>query len=117
MKRAKHIDHSLFACLLCVSFLVWSITPSLNHSPKVIETIQDHLEMVADHGHSHGFEEDLSWALHGHSHDLADHDHSQAFLVTGYRAVPDRVTGDSWRMMLSAHGPSRQFRIDRPPRA
>ena len=23
----------------------------------VIETIQDHLEMIADHGHSHGFEE------------------------------------------------------------
>ncbi len=117
MKRVIDTGQSGFACLLYVSFLVWSIAPFFTHAPTVFETIQDHLEMVEDHGHSPGFEEDLSWALHGHSHDLTDHDHSHAFLLTGYKPVYDPAPEDRWRIVQSAYGPSRQFRIDRPPRA
>lgn len=117
MKRVKDIGQSVFACLLCVSFLIWSIVPSINHTPTVLETIQDYLEMVEDHGHSHGFEEDLYWAMHGHSHDVVDHDHNQAFPTTGYKSVFAPASEESWRIILTAHRPFRQFRIDRPPRA
>ena len=65
----------VLAVLMCLALIVWSAVPSFTHSPAIFETIQDQLEMVEDHGHSHGFEEDLYWAMHGHSHDTADHDH------------------------------------------
>lgn len=103
--------------LTCLALLFWSITPSFTHAPTVFKTIQDHLEMVKDHGHSHGFEEDVHWAMHGHSHDVADHDHSQAFLVPSQRTTPSLAFGTAWWQMASTDGPSGQFRIDRPPRA
>ncbi|GLO72715.1 hypothetical protein MACH17_42320 [Phaeobacter inhibens] len=106
-----------FATLLCLSLTVWSVVPTATHTPAVFETIQDHLEMIADHGHSHGFEEDLYWAMHGHSHDVADHDHNQAFLSKGPRPEPVAAISEIWLSISAFSGPSRQFRIDRPPRA
>ena len=53
--------------LLCLSLVVWSMLPSLSHVPRIAETLNEHAQMVADHGHSHGFAEDLLWALHGHN--------------------------------------------------
>ena len=107
----------MVAGLLCLSLAIWSLVPTFSHAPSVLKTIQDHLEMVEDHGHSHGFEEDLIWALHGHSHDMADHDHNQAFLLIAQNTEANPEPRETWRMMPSATGPSRQFRIDRPPRA
>ncbi len=117
MNRAY--QHFLRAGLavLCLALVVWSVTPSFSHAPAIFETIQDHLEMVEDHGHSHGFEEDLFWAMHGHSHDVADHDHNQAFLSSGPSTAPELHIGEAWRRLASANGPTRKFRIDRPPRA
>lgn len=68
------------AALLCLCLVFWSSRPVTSHIPDVLATIQDHAEMIESHGHSHGFEEDLAWALHGHSHDVADHDHSPGLL-------------------------------------
>ena len=83
----------------------------------MFETIQDHLEIIADHGHSHGFEEDLYWAMHGHNHDTADHDHSQAF-ISVIDGVSNAVSfGDIWRLRPSPGEGRHAFRIERPPRA
>ncbi len=103
--------------VLCVALVVWSVFSNADHTPTVLETIQDHLEMIADHGHSHGFEEDLFWAIHGHSHDAADHDHSQVFLIEGAGVAPTVDLRENWHRRASAYGPSHQFRIKRPPRA
>lgn len=111
--RIKNVS----AALLCLSLVVWSVVPSFTHAPTIFETIQDHLEMVEDHGHSHGFEEDLYWAMHGHSHDTTDHDHNSAFLLAGRGSDPAPETSKIWRPSVSQTGPSRKFRIDRPPRA
>lgn len=81
MKDATIILRRLFIVLTCTAVIVWSVMPWFAHAPTVFETIHDHLEMVEDHGHSHGFEEDLYWAMHVHSHDVVDHDHNQAFLA------------------------------------
>jgi len=105
------------AALLCLSLVIWSVMPAATHAPTVFETIHDHLEMIADHGHSHGFEEDLYWAMHGHSHDVADHDHSQALLALGDRSQPASAYGDAWRQKASPGGGHHTFRIERPPRA
>lgn len=103
--------------LLCAAVLVWSIVPATSHAPAVLEVLQEHSEMVADHGHSHGLEEDLLWAIHGHSHDSLDHDHSQAVVfapdlgaarVTTYKAA--------WRLRADGANPLRLHLIERPPR-
>lgn len=105
-----------FAVFLCLTVFAWSAVPSTAHAPKIFETIQDHLEIIADHGHSHGFEEDLYWAMHGHSHDTTDHDHSQAFIsVSGgtSHAVPHLHI---WWMNPSPRIGRHAFLIERPPR-
>ena len=117
MKVTTDTLRRLFAALTCLALIVWSVTPSFTHAPTVFETIQDHLEMVESHGHLHGFEEDLYWAMHGHSHDVADHDHNQAFLTHNRGAEPYSEFSKPRLRIASSNGPSRQFRIDRPPRA
>lgn len=117
MRFLATLGRHAFAALMCAALVVWSVAPAATHAPTVFETIQDHLEMIADHGHSHGFEEDLYWAIHGHSHDVADHDHSQALLALGDRSHPTSAYRDAWRQMASPGGGRHTFRIERPPRA
>ena len=117
MERMRSQARRIFVGLLCLSLVVWSVAPSATHAPKVLQTINDHLELIADHGHSHGFEEDLFWALHGHSHDVADHDHSQIVLSAGIGVGGFYVAKDKWRLRALRGDPFRDFRIERPPRA
>ena len=117
MGRLRTIWRHAAAATLCLSLVLWSVMPAASHAPTVFETIHDHLEMIADHGHSHGFGEDLYWAMHGHSHDAADHDHSKVILVhDGGRGT---IAGYRQERRLPAtsgfSGPV--FRIERPPRA
>lgn len=117
MKQLAIYGRKAFAALLCLSLVVWSVLPAATHTPTVFETIQDHLEMIADHGHPHGFEEDLYWAMHGHGHDVVDHDHSQALLTLIEHSDTSFAFRDGWRLSDSLGGPRRSSRIDRPPRA
>ena len=117
MGRLRTLARRIFVGLLCLSLVVWSVAPPATHAPKVLQTINDHLEMIADHGHSHGFEEDLFWAWHGHSHDVTDHDHSQVVLSASIGVGALYVAKDTWRLRASRVDPFRDFRIDRPPRA
>ena len=117
MKRSTGKGLNTLQAVLCLSLAFWSIMPALTHAPTLFDSIQDHLEMVEGHGHSHGLEEDLYWAMHGHSHDIADHDHSQVFLLAGNGHGLTPATSDASPIFPASHGPSRQFRIERPPRA
>lgn len=117
MKLLRTLGKQAFATLLCLSLAVWSVMPVSGHTPTVLETVQDHLKMIADHGHSHGFQEDLYWAMHGHGHDAADHDHSQAFVTPGDRTHLASAQSDAWLLRALPGGPRRSFRIERPPRA
>lgn len=117
MTGVRRIMQTGFAALLCLCLVLWSILPSVTHAPAVFETLEDHLEVIADHGHSHGFEHDLWQALHGHGHDSADHDHSQAVLVARAPSGVQEAGRDGWRFRSSDSGAYRIFRIDRPPRA
>lgn len=81
-KREKPV--SWRQCLvgtLCLCLFVWATVPAASHTPKFLDTIQEHLQMIEEHGHSHGLELDVLWAMHGHQHDRADHDHNPAVLV------------------------------------
>jgi hypothetical protein len=116
-RTGQTIAGRILTALLCLSLFGWSILPSLSHVPRIAETLEEHAQMVADHGHSHGLAEDLLWALHGHSHDAIDHDHSPALAVAVANGGVCPAAQDAWRLRASQSGPHRIFRIERPPRA
>ena len=107
----------VLAAVICLSVAVWSVLPTTNHVPTVLETLDEHAQMIASHGHSHGLAEDLVWALHGHSHDVMDHDHSQAVLTAAHDDGAMEHGADKRRFHPAPDMPSHAFRIDRPPRA
>ena len=117
MKPLRTLGQSAFAALLCLSLVVWSVVPAVSHASAVFETLQEHATTIAEHGHSHWDEEDFQRALHGHGHDAADHDHSEAMqsLADGRNTVFGY--GDVRCLPPSRAGPSSNLRIDRPPRA
>jgi hypothetical protein len=116
MRPWQKIGQRALAALLCLSLVVWSTLPSISHVPILVETLQEHAQMIAEHGHSHGFEEDLVWALHGHSHDAADHDHSKVLAALGDTSAP--IPGQrAWPSRPSQERPHPIVRIERPPRA
>ena len=108
--------HAVISTVLCLAVVLWSTMPAYTHAPVVFETIHEHIEMIEDHDHSHGFEEDLYLAIHGHGHDVADHDHSQAYLLPAAHTAPDTAFVEMRVRIAPSHGPTRHFRIDRPPR-
>jgi hypothetical protein len=103
--------------LLCLSLIGWSILPSLTHVPRIAETLHDHARMIADHGHSHGFQVDLRAALHSHSQDAIDHDHSPALAVAAASSAIWPAAQDALRLQASQSDHHSVFRIERPPRA
>lgn len=110
---ARHV----LAAVICLSVAVWSVMPTANHVPTVLETLDEHAQMIASHGHSHGLAEDLVWALHGHSHDVVDHDHNQAFLTAAHDSDMLYHRTGIWRFHAAPEFAMRVSRIDRPPRA
>lgn len=111
------VGRAAFVALLCVAVFVWSVVPTTSHAPTVLDVLQEHAEMIAEHGHSHGLEEDLLWAAHGHSHDSLDHDHSQA-VVSGPEMSPQTFDfyRTAWRLNHASANTLRKYRIERPPR-
>ncbi|QDA36827.1 hypothetical protein E4191_22380 (plasmid) [Paracoccus liaowanqingii] len=117
MNHVRTFAQSALVAVICLSLVVWSLAPSSSHVPSIFEVVAEHTDMIADYGHSHGLEEDLFWALHGHSHDVADHDHSQAMLVLTAGSYPPTAYRDGFRLRASLDGPHRVYLIERPPRA
>jgi hypothetical protein len=96
--------------------VAWTVAPSASHAPKLPQPAEHLTETAADHGHSHGLEEDLFQALHGHDHDVADHDHSQAALPM--RMVLNRAGPLApWPGYVATHRTPPDYRLRRPPRA
>ena len=110
-----YIRALLTACLCLFTFASSNI-PTTTPTPEVIEKIQGHLETTVDHVHWHEFEIDPLRNIHGHGHDMMDHDHSQAFIsVSGgtTHLISDR---NKWRLNLSLGEGHNTFNIERPPR-
>ncbi|MEM9629762.1 MAG: hypothetical protein AAGA50_00455 [Pseudomonadota bacterium] len=107
----------LLAALVCLSIAVWTVSPTVAHAPKFLETVQDQLQMIEDHGHSHGEEIDILWAMHGHQHDVADHDHHSVDLIRLAGGPAAHFGRDDWLITPSDGGPARIYLLERPPRA
>jgi hypothetical protein len=117
VQRLRTFGRHAWSALLCLALVVWSIAPATSHAASVFDVIADHRAIIAEHGHTHGFHEDLAWALHGHSHDVADHDHSPAVLALAVSTNQALDSRDVWHLHASLAGPHRSYMIDRPPRA
>lgn len=117
MTTLRTIGKATFATLLCAAVLVWSVMPTTSHAPAILDVLQEHAEMLAEHGHSHGLEEDLAWAMHGHSHDSIDHDHSQAVVLgPDLSSQPLDIYAAAWHLSSATSNPLRIYLIERPPR-
>ncbi len=112
---ADWIRHAFIAMMvLCV--FAWSVAPSFTHSANYLLSVSERSQIMGDHGHSHGEALDNYWALHGHSHDAVDHDHSSAilFLVAEAESVVRFRLPDALEPFLDKPDPI--YRLDRPPR-
>jgi hypothetical protein len=117
MTTLRTIGKAAFATLLGAAILVWSVVPTTSHAPAILDVLQEHAEMIAEHGHSHGLEEDLAWAMHGHSHDSMDHDHSQAVVPRPEPSShPVDIYRTAWRLSAAMSNTLRIYQIERPPR-
>jgi hypothetical protein len=86
------------------------------HVESIIETLEQHAELIAEHGHSHGLAEDIFWALHGHGPDVAEHDHGAATLTVPPKPRIFTLPRDAAHLLVSAEKPWIGFGIERPPR-
>ncbi len=115
-RRGRGGAAALVAAACALALLVAQLAPA-PHVPKLLRVLSDHAAMIADHGHSHGLEEDIAWALHGHSHDQADHDHIQAVLPQHRGTAAPVEVSILWHAPSLAHWTPPVFRLERPPRA
>jgi len=72
--------------------------------------------MIEDHGHSHGLEIDLLWAMHGHQHDLADHDHNTAVLAKSGPKSPLVFDDSPWVFSIGDASSILIHPPERPPK-
>ena len=104
------------AFMVCLAVALWAVVPLPPHVPTLFDTLQEHAAFIAEHGHSHGFEEDLAAAMHGHSHDAMEHDHSVATLSLVPRTQITCFGRDLDRPRPSWACSGIVPRIERPPR-
>ena len=117
MKQTRTTWRRIILALLCLALIVWSVRPDLKHLPRYLSVAQEHAQTVAEHGHSHGLEEDLLWAMHGHAHDRADHEHVADLLLPPAPSPAPPAHGMSREMRPERKSPVPVFLLERPPRA
>ncbi len=106
------------ALLLSVYIATWSTVYSVGHTSFIISDLQHHLhsEDVSDHNHIHSEAENIWWALHGHDHDQADHDHSTFYIHHFAKTELRDFQYTKWRLPIT-HAVSGDVKLpERPPR-
>ena len=88
LRRFAGYSRLALVLLLSVAIVSWSVVSSVSHTTFVVSDLEHHHhdEDVSGHGHSNSEAEDLWWALHGHSDDKADHDHSTFYIHNAAKA-------------------------------
>ena len=83
---------------------------------KVEEIMTQHQAEIEDHGHAHEDIVDVMHAFRSHAHEMADHDHTIAFLPP--RRSTDGIAPErtDWSLTEITMSDRRAFDLDRPPR-
>lgn len=107
----------LLTIALAVGMLLSANSRSVTHDfNELAKIVAEHHAEIEEHGHAHQDIVDLMHAYHGHSHEVADHDHNIAFLPPREPSGSVRPTSSSWAMENSAMPDRRDYGLDRPPR-
>ena len=102
---------------LAMGMLVSANSRSVTHDfTGLAEIVAQHHAEIEEHGHAHEDIVDLMHAYHGHSEEIADHDHNIAFLSPRDPSGSIMPTGTSWAMANSTMPDRRDYGLDRPPR-
>jgi hypothetical protein len=107
----------LLTIALAVGMLLSANSRSVTHDfNELAKIVAEHHAEIEEHGHAHQDIVDLMHAYHGHSHEVADHDHNIAFLPPRDPSGPIMLTSTSWTMAPSAMAGRRDYGLERPPR-
>lgn len=102
---------------LAVGMILSANSRSVTHDfTELAKIVAEHHAEIQEHGHAHEDIIDLIHAYHGHSHEIADHDHNIAFLQPRETSDGPLPTSKSWAMSSSAMSDRRDYGLDRPPR-
>jgi hypothetical protein len=102
---------------LAIGMLLSANSRSVTHDfTELAKIVAEHYAEIKEHGHAHEDIIDVMHAYHGHSHEIADHDHNIAFLPPRDASGSITPTSTSWAMANSAMPGRREFGLDRPPR-
>ncbi len=102
---------------LVVGMILSANSRSVTHDfTELAKIVAEHEAEIEEHGHAHEDIIDLMHAYHGHSHEIADHDHNIAFLPPRECAGSIMPTSTSWAMANNLMSDRRDYGLDRPPR-
>ncbi|SRR6056297_1961501 len=114
-----HWRRPLLCVLICAALVASSLSTITGHSPQGLWSASQLAATVTEHGHGHDHNalEDLWTALHGHAHDVVDHDHSPIALPRpsdGGFAHGEKAA--LWRPLTQRIASGLTEPLERPPR-
>jgi hypothetical protein len=83
---------------------------------SIIVYLEKNAELIANHERSHGIPKGIFWALRGHNHDVAKHDHGTSMFSRPPRVQVNLRPRDIEYAIVSLESPWIEIRIERPPR-
>ena len=116
-RRITGYLRGMLTITLAVAMILSANSRSVTHDfTELAKIVAEHHAEVEEHGHAHEDIVDVMHAYHGHSHEVADHDHNIAFLPPRSAVNTHMPTRTSWAMSNSAMPDRRDHGVDRPPR-
>ena len=107
----------LLTIALAVGMVLSANSRSVTHDfTEFAKIVAEHCAEIEEHGHAHEDIVDLMHAYHGHSHEVADHDHNIAFLPPRDAVSTPMPTSTRWAMADHGLPDRRDYGLDRPPR-
>ncbi len=103
---------------LAVGMILSANSRSITHDfTELAKIVSEHHAEIEEHGHAHEDIVDLMHAYHGHSHEVADHDHNLAFLPPRDVMSTPMPTSTGWAIAHDGLPDHRHYSLDRPPLA
>src|SRR6056297_988847 len=114
-RRIAGYLRGLLSIALAVGIILSANSRSVSHDvTDLARIVAEHHAEIEEHGHAHEDIIDLMHAYHGHSHQIADHDHNVAFLPPRDAMSTPMWTSTSWALSDSTMPDRRGYELDRP---
>lgn len=116
-RKAKIVVKVALTIVLVVGMVLSANVRVVSHDlSELTQLVAEHDAGIEEHGHAHDDAVDLIDAYHGHSHDVADHDHNIAFLPPRTPSITVLPTGSTWALANNVFEDHSDFGLERPPR-